>query len=77
MRSRRSSYGRVGNYGTQGRIEYGRLGGLGIGPNYINFYNDGFWVRVRPRCQCTTSGSGTQCWSRGCYMSGCYARARI
>ncbi len=31
MGSPRPSYGRARNYGTQGRIDYGRLGGLGIG----------------------------------------------
>ncbi len=38
MGSPRPSYGRARNYGTQGRNEYGRLGGLGIGPNYLNSY---------------------------------------
>ncbi len=38
MGSPRPSYGRARNYGTQGRNEYGRLGGLGIGPNYVNSY---------------------------------------
>ncbi len=40
MGSPRPSYGRARNYGTQGRNEYGRLGGLGIGPNYVNSYTD-------------------------------------
>ncbi len=34
------------NYGTQGRNEYGRLGGLGIGPNYVNSHtnpNSNIW----------------------------------
>ncbi len=39
MGSPRPSYGRAGNYGTQGRTEYGRLGGQGIWPNYVNSYN--------------------------------------
>ncbi len=39
MGSPRPSYGRAGNYGTQGRIEYGCLGGLGIGPNYVYSYS--------------------------------------
>ncbi len=38
MGSPRPSYGRARNYGTQGRNEYGRLGGLGIGPKYVNSY---------------------------------------
>ncbi len=29
MGSSRPSYGRAGNYGTQGRIQHGRSGGLG------------------------------------------------
>ncbi len=33
------SYGRARIYGTQGSIEYGRLGGLGVGPNYVNSYS--------------------------------------
>ncbi len=36
----RPSYGRARNYGTQGRNEYGRLGGLGIGPNYVNSHTN-------------------------------------
>ncbi len=39
MGSPRPSYGRARNYGTQGRNEYGRLGGLGIGPSYVNSHN--------------------------------------
>ncbi len=39
MGSPRPSYGRAGNYGTQGRIEYGCSGGLGVWPNYVNSYN--------------------------------------
>ncbi len=39
MGSPRPSYGRTRNYVTQGRNEYGRLGGLGIGPNYVNSYS--------------------------------------
>ncbi len=39
VESTRPSYGRARNYGTQGRNEYGRLGGLGIGPNYVNSYS--------------------------------------
>ncbi len=39
MGSPRPSYGRARNYVTQGRSEYGRLGGLGIGPNYVNSYS--------------------------------------
>ncbi len=39
MGSPRPSYGRARNYGTQGRNEYGRLGGPGLGPNYRNTYN--------------------------------------
>ncbi len=31
MGSHRPSYGRAGNYGTQGRTEYGRLGGREYG----------------------------------------------
>ncbi len=38
MGSPRPSYGRAGNYETQGRTEYGRLGGQGIRPNYVNSY---------------------------------------
>ncbi len=38
MGSPRPSYGRARNYGAQGRNGYGRLGGLGIGPNYVNSY---------------------------------------
>ncbi len=40
MGSPRPSYGRAGNYGTQGRIKYGRSGGLGVGPNYVNSYTE-------------------------------------
>ncbi len=36
MGSPRPSYGRARNFGTQGHNECGRLGGLGIGPNYLN-----------------------------------------
>ncbi len=36
MGSPRPSYGRARNDVTQGRNEYGRLGDLGIGPNYGN-----------------------------------------
>ncbi len=39
MGSSRPSYGRAGNYGTQGHIEYGRSGVLGVGPNYVNSYS--------------------------------------
>ncbi len=39
MGSPRPSYGRARNCGTQGRNEYGRLRGLGIGPNYVNSYS--------------------------------------
>ncbi len=46
MGSPRPSYGRARNDGTQGRNEYGRLGGLGIGPNYVNSYRVGTRVRV-------------------------------
>ncbi len=38
--SPRPSYGRARNYGTQGRNEYGRLGGLGLSQNYHNSYID-------------------------------------
>ncbi len=38
MGSPRPSNGRTGNYGTLGRIEYGRSGGLGVGSNYVNSY---------------------------------------
>ncbi len=34
----RPSYGLTRNHGFEGRIDYGRLGGLGIDPNYPNFY---------------------------------------
>ncbi len=40
MGSPRPSYSRARNYGTQGCDEYGCLGGLGTGPNYVNSYTN-------------------------------------
>ncbi len=42
MGSPRPSYGRVRNYGTQGRNEYGRLGRPGLVPNYVYSYSKVF-----------------------------------
>ncbi len=41
------SYGRARNYGTQGRNEFGRLGGLGIGPNYVNSHTNSYRERSK------------------------------
>ncbi len=39
MGSHRLSYGRAGNYGTQGHIEYGRLGAGNRAKYYVNSYS--------------------------------------